>query len=528
MDVDGSFAEYVAARWSMLHRLATLLVGPDGADELARTALARAHVSWRALHDPALVDHSVKAILAREATRTSAPGSPPFDTQGSTGDEAREQLGALAARQRALLVLRYHEGFSDVEIADALGCSRKAVAADALALDRGLDVGELREELRRRSDEAVVPHPPLDAILGAGHAESRRRRRRSWRWTAAAAGGLVVALLVANAVGGATGRPDPEERPQAADPPPTQSLASLPNGEPPQIAYALGRSLHLASGTVVHLGGVPTGILQTRTWLYAAYLSGAVVRIGAARGDQHVAAASSQGELATDPSGEHLAWLAPGGGSAKVVLRTVWDGAVALSDEQEFPARPHCCDNPFTVNGITTDGQVIASLPAMQRAWVWTTPDGGTADQVRRIEGLADGTVRQVAAAGVVVEHPSLLYELGAIDEGRFVRTAVLRARQADFADPLGHRVLYVDDDGALHVREIANRGKSDRGSEDLWMGLPTLEQGFTGVRWEDSEHVLLDVADPSLPHGALVRCAVETGSCEIAVRFDRAHLVAD
>jgi DNA-directed RNA polymerase specialized sigma24 family protein len=346
MEVDGSFAEYVAARWSMLHRLATLLVGPDGADELVRAALVRAYVSWRELHDPASVDQSVKGILAREAARTGAPAAPPFDTgqHGSTGDEVWERFRALAPRQRALLVLRHHEGFSDADIADALACSRKAVAADALALERGFDVGELREELRRRSDAAVVPHPPLDAILAAGRAETRRRRTRSWRWGAVAAGGPTAVLLLANVGGGTTG--GPEERPRSPDPPRVQSFASLPDGEPPRIAYALGRSLHLASGTVVHLGSVPTGIVQTKRWLYAAYLSGEVVRIDPATGDTQVAATSSRGELATDPAGEHLTWLSGSEGSAEVVLRTVWDGAVALSDEQEFPARPNAATTP--------------------------------------------------------------------------------------------------------------------------------------------------------------------------------------
>ena len=46
-------------------------------------------------------------------------------------------------------------------------------------------------------------------------------------------------------------------------------------------------------------------------------------------------------------------------------------------------------------------------------------------------------------------------------------------------------------------------------------------------ARWEDDGHVLLDVSDASLPHGALVRCAVDTGDCELAVRFDGPHLVA-
>jgi hypothetical protein len=104
----------------------------------------------------------------------------------------------------------------------------------------------------------------------------------------------------------------------------------------------------------------------------------------------------------------------------------------------------------------------------------------------------------------------------------------VLSARDADFADPLGHRVVYADDSGEIHVRERVLHGRARRASSDVRLQLPTLDQGFAAVRWEDDDHVLLDVADASQPHGALVRCDVGTGACELAARFDRPHLLAD
>lgn len=45
MEVDESFAEYVAARWSMLYRLAVLLAGEDDADEVTQAGLVRAYLA---------------------------------------------------------------------------------------------------------------------------------------------------------------------------------------------------------------------------------------------------------------------------------------------------------------------------------------------------------------------------------------------------------------------------------------------------------------------------------------------------
>jgi len=180
------------------------------------------------------------------------------------------------------------------------------------------------------------------------------------------------------------------------------------------------------------------------------------------------------------------------------------------------------------VNGMTEDGIVVASLPAANRAWVWDTPDAGSDSQVREISGLGNGVISQVTAAGLVVRYPPFQYAVGDLNDGAFRQTAELAARDADFADPLGHRVVYADREGAVYVREGVLRGRSRRGSLSVRLQLPVLADGFSGVRWEDNDHVLLDVADASLPDGALVRCDVDSGACQLAARFDGPHLVAD
>jgi hypothetical protein len=279
---------------------------------------------------------------------------------------------------------------------------------------------------------------------------------------------------------------------------------------------------------VVVLAERPSAIVQTSHWLFVAYLSGQIVRVDAARSNLTTVQAASRGEVVTDPSGDHVAWLAAGPGQAVVSVQSVdAEGSVLLSDQQEFPAKPRCCDNPFVVNGITGDGVVIASQPAATRAWAWTTPDGGGADQVREISGLGNGVISQVTAGGIVARYSSSHFAVGVLEGDTFLVRDELNAREADFGDPLGHRVVYADTAGQIHVRESAPRGRSRRGSQDVRLQLPVLDEGFTSARWEDDTHVLLDVSDASTANGVLVRCDVRSGRCEIAARFDGPHLVA-
>ena len=525
MDVDESFSEYAVLRWSRLYRLATLLAGPDDADALTREVLARAYLTWADVRRSASPDTEVVALLAATAARRAGARTDEDTHEPPTArDRLWAEIGRLLPRQRVLLVMRHHEGLSDGEIARALGTRADAVEAEARALETGIDAGELRDLFDARSDAVRVPTPAVEEVVAEARAVRGRRRRRSWRRAAGVAAVLALGLTVASLVEGPSG-PDSTRAPEQAQP--VRFLSNLPNGLPSRIAWTEGRWLYLGSGQQVGLDDVASTVVQTRKWLYLAYLSGAIVRVDAVRGTVLPVAKVSRGELTTDPSGEHVAWLASGGGPAVVVLRTAWDWGTLLSDRQRFPADPRCCDDPFVLNGITGSGEVIGSLPVANRAWVWTTPDGGT-DGVQEITGLGDGAITQVVSDGLVIRHPPGTYAVGGIVAGIFRPTSVLTAKQADFGDPFSRRVVYADDAGGIHVRERALRGRSRRPSQDVSLHLPDLPQGFAAVRWEDPTHVLLDVADASLPHGALVRCDVDTGDCEVATRFNGPHLVAD
>jgi len=160
MDRDESFTAYVAARWSMLYRLATVLVGEDDADELAQEALARVYLRWPEIREHADTDDLVKQVLA--ATAATAPRPPAKGPQAPEAHVTRptlaQEIDRLLPRQRTILVLRHYELLSDAEIAGILRCSEDTVRADSLALETGVDRSDLRDELVRTAHDADVPH----------------------------------------------------------------------------------------------------------------------------------------------------------------------------------------------------------------------------------------------------------------------------------------------------------------------------------------------------------------------------------
>lgn len=520
MRVDESFTEYVAVRWSMFYRLATLLAGDARAEELTRAALVRAYLAWPEVQEAASADQWVKRALARECLKVPPTAGDP----AGTSRDVWAQLGELLSRQRALLVLRHHEGFFDGELADALGCSVGTIVSESIALETGIDLVGLRQELVRRSDEVEVPPPPIDELILAGREARLRRRRRTWTWVGGVAAAVAVAFTLASVLEGSS---DPAARKPAREP--VRFLSALPSGAPPLIASSTGRLLRLGNGRQVTMPELPSRIVQTRRWLLVVSTSGTIRRYDPLTGESSTVAETSRGELVTDPSGEHVAWLSATGGTASVVVETVTDQSVPISDEQRFPGRPRCCDNPFLIAGITQDGHVVASMPATGHTWLWRTPDGGEREPVREVTGLGTGAVLEVTAAGVVVGLPLSQYAVGRLDdEGRFVRSDVLSARDAGFSDPAGRRAVVLDDNGEIRVRDIRSRGRSRRGVQDVRMLLPALPSGFAAVSWEDDDHVLLDLSDASTPHGALVRCDVDTGDCELAVVYrGERHLLA-
>lgn len=457
--------------------------------------------------------------------RTDAPAPPAAAEDASGGADPATlwtEISELSRRQRAVLVLRHYEGFSDEEIGRTIGWSTSRVADEAGALETGIDVAALRDELFRRAEDAVVPLPPIDVLLERGRRARRQRVRRATDWAAGVVAVVVAGLALATVLqdrGPDRPQSHPTASPRAAVP---RFLTLLPRGGSPKVPYSVRHFLYLPGGRGVELGARPAAIARTPHSVYVAYLSGKIVRVDTVNIRIEPVVDTSGGQLVTNPDGSKVAWLQSGAGPAVVNLSPVEPTAAGSAVVQAFPATLRCCDDPFEVNGITRDGELLASLPAENRAWVWDTHG----HDVREITGLGNGVISQVTARGLVVHYPPFQYAAGQLEHGVFLQVTELAAREAEFSDPQGRRIVYADDAGEIHVREGVVRGRSRRGTPNIRLRLPVLENGYAAARWEDEDHVLLDVIDESVTYGAMVRCDVRDGSCELATRFEGPHLL--
>src|SRR4051812_6243432 len=97
MGVDESFAEYVAARWSMLYRLAVPLAGEPDGDQLTQAALVKAYLIWPDVEESASADDRVKGILAATAVHDPRAPDDQSDARAEAGSSDRDRLWALIA-----------------------------------------------------------------------------------------------------------------------------------------------------------------------------------------------------------------------------------------------------------------------------------------------------------------------------------------------------------------------------------------------------------------------------------------------
>jgi RNA polymerase sigma-70 factor (sigma-E family) len=144
------FERFYREAWPGAVRLAGLLTQHAGAaEDLAQEAFARVYPKWhRAEHPPAylrttLVNvchnwHRQKTTERSKLPMLAEPAATDF-----AFDELADAVAALPYRQRAVLVLRYHDDLSEAEIADALGCrpgTVKSLASRALEqLKKGIE-----------------------------------------------------------------------------------------------------------------------------------------------------------------------------------------------------------------------------------------------------------------------------------------------------------------------------------------------------------------------------------------------------
>lgn len=177
--VDIEFESWVHARSGSLARTAVLLVGdPQLAEDLVQETLIRVAQHWRrlirrggpdayahrVLHNAAIDGWRRRQRRPQETTlralhdRARLPASPEAATSSDRRLVLDQALRRLTPRQRAVLVLRYYEDYTEAQAALVLGCSPNTVKSQTRqALAR---VRQLAPDLLADLDpQAEVAHP---------------------------------------------------------------------------------------------------------------------------------------------------------------------------------------------------------------------------------------------------------------------------------------------------------------------------------------------------------------------------------
>ena len=156
-EVDSGFAAFVDATGLALLRFATLLAGDvRGGEDLLQSVLEKIYPRWAAGRPPddgygyartALLHAAGRSWRRRQVSREVLVADPPERASIDPHDDPllREallrSLRQLPKRQRAVVVLRYFDGYTEGQVAKLLGCSVGTVKTHA---HRGLR--RLRED----------------------------------------------------------------------------------------------------------------------------------------------------------------------------------------------------------------------------------------------------------------------------------------------------------------------------------------------------------------------------------------------
>ncbi|HXS65403.1 MAG TPA: sigma-70 family RNA polymerase sigma factor [Streptosporangiaceae bacterium] len=164
-DRDREFTEFVTVQRAALVRVAALLVSGDmaRAEDVVQTALTKLYLTWPRVRPDTAAAYARRCVVNAAMDDRRSPFSkrelvsaqlPDFAAAADPerGDAATTMalLAALPAGMRAAVVLRYVEGLSIAEAADAMGCSEGNVKSQSA---RGL------ERLREAVPEHTRPRP---------------------------------------------------------------------------------------------------------------------------------------------------------------------------------------------------------------------------------------------------------------------------------------------------------------------------------------------------------------------------------
>jgi RNA polymerase sigma-70 factor (sigma-E family) len=153
MTTEQDFVDFVAARWESLYRLAYLLTAsPTAAEDMLQTTLEKAYVSWARISCMEYPEAYVRRMLANAVVSSSRRAWLREVLSERMPEAAAEQVEvgvldrsllwplvcALPARQRAVVVLRYYEDLTEVQISEVLGCAPGTVKSQASAAMKAL------------------------------------------------------------------------------------------------------------------------------------------------------------------------------------------------------------------------------------------------------------------------------------------------------------------------------------------------------------------------------------------------------
>lgn len=167
------FVEFVAGHQAALLRFAYLISGHrQTAEDLVQTALVKTYLAWGRLRDRGALDAYVRRAIVNEhinllrrpwkrRERSSEALSTPTPETGPQAAAPEDRLDRetksvlfelvreLPPRQRAAVVLRYYEGFTEAQTAEVLGCSVGTVKSQTFRALKSLR-GRMTDDLDPR------------------------------------------------------------------------------------------------------------------------------------------------------------------------------------------------------------------------------------------------------------------------------------------------------------------------------------------------------------------------------------------
>jgi RNA polymerase sigma factor (sigma-70 family) len=276
---EAQYVEFVHARASALLRTACLLTAGDraSAEELVHRALVRAYAKRRRVRTPTATEADARRSLVRLTLRAQRDGGRRGGDAAAGPDDRLtilDALGALPAKQRAVIVLRYYDDYSEAQVADAIGSAAGTVrrlGAHALETLREQRTEEqLRASLGTAADPIRADAELIARVIEESRWARRQRRRTSWLTACVA---TVIALVGAGLVildgSGGDSLPEPDP-PQLIEVDPVRWARQLPQGAPIRIPYTVGADLHIPGQQTDLPGRVRAVIGKTPAgWLVA-------------------------------------------------------------------------------------------------------------------------------------------------------------------------------------------------------------------------------------------------------------------